>query len=571
MTKAGGAISWIAWITITLFVTVWWLFLQFSTNHSNFSNFAFNLGYALPYLLAGGWMIWRGVAWRVRSSVDAFGLLLLGMSFLCYVGAQVGWTYANFQGMEIPSAGPADVLYVMASLFQLGGFGWLLFHPHGERMRQGAVGLILFIPIISFVVVTQSSVISLDQIFLGASVCSGFLLFMNIHRARHPELRTFFFLLFLAVTINAFGDVLYAIHAHSGTYWNGSMSDGMYMFSGLIFFLSCLFLSRESSHDSLGQLDSFKRECASPLVMIFFGFLLAVWSSSFITRLLQSSGMTGPDMLVGLHALSIGTFLAVFLLTGAFATVLYLILSEQSQLARDLDRKTKALSQFVSLVAHQLRAPMTQLRWMAEHVATRPKLPKEVRESLIQMEQMIGMETKLVSNLLNVSRIDRGVLKLDLKQVAVSDILKRVAASYLHQADEMQIRLHVHPVDKKLTVRVDEEKVVEAIRNVLDNALKYAPHGSAIQLRVSDKNSSEVVIELSDQGPGIPEELLPTLFEIKQTASAIGGSSSTGLGLYLTKQFIKAVGGSITCQTSQKGTSFFIRLPRRVASSPSKD
>ncbi len=571
MQKAGGAISWIAWITITIFVLVWWLVLQLDTNHANFSNFSFNLGYALPYLFAGGWMIKRGVLWRLSSSVDAFGLWLLGISFLCYVSAQVGWTYANFQGMEVPSAGPADVLYVMASLFQLGGFGWLLFHPHGERMRQSAFGLILFIPIISYVVVTQTPVISLDQIFLGASACSGFLLFMNIHRARHPELRTFFFLMFLAVTINAFGDVLYAIHANSGTYWNGGMSDGMYMVSGLIFFLSCLFLSKETSHGALGQLDSFKRECASPLVMLFFGFLLAVWSSSFVTGLLQSSGMTGPDMLVGLHAISVGTFLAIFLLIGAFATVLYLILSERSLLARELERKTAALSQFVSLVAHQLRAPMTQLRWMAEHVATRPKLPKEVRESLVQMEQMIGAEAKLVGNLLNVSRIERGVLKLDIKQVLVADILKHVVAPYLHQAEIQQIQLLVLPVDKKLTVRVDEEKVVEAIRNLLDNAIKYAPHGSTVRLKVSEKSSPDVVIELNDQGPGIPEELLPTLFDIKQSASMAGGSASTGLGLYLTKQFITAVGGEVSYQTSQKGTSFFVRLPRRVASSPSKD
>lgn len=234
-------------------------------------------------------------------------------------------------------------------------------------------------------------------------------------------------------------------------------------------------------------------------------------------------------------------------------------------LARDItDRKNieRAKTQFVSLVAHQLRTPMTQLRWMVETMEGSKRLSAHTRETLEDMHAIILKENQFVGDLLNVSRIERGVLKLNTGNVGVEDLLKKTVSPLLPLVKERKIYIIIEDIPRTARIHVDEEKTIEALRNLVDNAVKYAPVGSTVTLdAVRNRDAWEV--RVTDQGAGIPDELQSRLFDIKTSISVSSNqnASSTGLGLYLTKKFIEGMGGTIRFETSSKGTTFFVQLP----------
>lgn len=227
------------------------------------------------------------------------------------------------------------------------------------------------------------------------------------------------------------------------------------------------------------------------------------------------------------------------------------------------DRKAveRAKTQFVSMVAHQLRTPMTQLRWLVEQVLESKGLPKATREAIGQAQEIVLAENRFVGDLLNVSRIERGVLKLEKKAVPVARIVEAVIEPLKPLAKERRTSLKVGALPD-LSVDVDEEKIVQAVRNVVDNAVKYSPKGNAVTVK-AEREGKDVMLSITDNGKGIPEELWDKLYDIKTEISpgATASSQSTGLGLYLTKKFVDAMGGRISFTTSAKGTTFVIRLP----------
>ncbi len=266
-----------------------------------------------------------------------------------------------------------------------------------------------------------------------------------------------------------------------------------------------------------------------------------------------------------------GTFWVIFGLLALVNAGWWFWLHRETRRLRDeLDRKSRILNHFVSLVAHQLRAPMTQLRWMTEHLASHPRLPKDAREMAAQIEAITRKESRLVADLLNVSRIERGVLRIELGDVALLALAKEIAEPLLARAAERNVTLSFDKSLGRARVRVDRQKAVEAVRNILDNAVNYSPDGGVVRLFVTGSTADAVTLAIADQGPGIPRNIRPTLFEIRLTTkdSAPDGGlapASTGLGLYLTKQFLAAMGASVTYESDANGTIFSIRLPRAPA------
>ena len=229
---------------------------------------------------------------------------------------------------------------------------------------------------------------------------------------------------------------------------------------------------------------------------------------------------------------------------------------------RDItERKTieRAKSAFVSLVAHQLRTPMTQLRWMAETLLG-GRLTKNIRETLEQMQGIILTENRLVSDLLNVSRIERGVLKFSTAVTPLSSVLSETIDPLVSIARQRKIEIMVRNAAPTVSVNVDSGKIVEAIRNIVDNAVKYTPDGGKVFVDVAmvDKNAE---ISISDQGAGVPEEIWETVFDIKYSPTVNATQNSTGLGLYLTKRFIESMGGKVRFTSTGNGAVFTVSLP----------
>lgn len=233
-------------------------------------------------------------------------------------------------------------------------------------------------------------------------------------------------------------------------------------------------------------------------------------------------------------------------------------------IARDVsDRKAveRAKTQFVSMVAHQLRAPMTQMRWIVEQLRSTPKLPASAKSALADLDEISTAGGKFIGDILNVSRIERGVLKLETGTIALSALVKQVLEPLLQTAKERGTSFQVGGIPKSASVSVDVDKAVEALRNVADNATKYAPKGTKVEIAVEDDGKKGWVVSVTDKGSGIPKEFWDKVFEIKTEVTPGASSGSAGLGLYLTKKFLDAMGGGVSFKTSSKGTTFFVRFP----------
>lgn len=221
---------------------------------------------------------------------------------------------------------------------------------------------------------------------------------------------------------------------------------------------------------------------------------------------------------------------------------------------------------FVSLAVHELRTPLTVLRGYIEvfEEELSDKLDPEHKDFMLKMEASANQLTSFVHNILHVARMENNQLDLQLTEEKWPDVLQEGASA-------MQLFAQVHgktitfDIDSKLpSAAVDKVTICEVINNLLDNAIKYSPNSKEIIVRSHLNKAGLIETTVQDFGVGIPESVLPNLFEKfyrnHRTRTQIGG---TGLGLYLSKAIISAHGGNIWATSKEgEGTTFgFTILP----------
>ncbi|MFC1788239.1 sensor histidine kinase [Patescibacteria group bacterium] len=246
-----------------------------------------------------------------------------------------------------------------------------------------------------------------------------------------------------------------------------------------------------------------------------------------------------------------------FLFLAWLLFLLWNITHHREKLKQAQEAKTK----FVSLVAHQLRTPVTRMRWITEEMLEQKRLPSGIRSQLKELHDMVLAENMLVGDLLNVSRIERGVIKVRNKKVKVNQLLKEIIEPFRGSAKEHQIRLKLKPTKSTLSLNTDPEKLKEAVQNIIDNAIKYSQAKSSVVVGVEDEHGA-ILFYVKDEGPGIPDDIQDVCFEIKTAENVQKTECGTGLGLYLTRMFINALKGSVWFDSSSKGTTFYISLPK---------
>ncbi|MEO7348358.1 MAG: ATP-binding protein [Terrimesophilobacter sp.] len=219
----------------------------------------------------------------------------------------------------------------------------------------------------------------------------------------------------------------------------------------------------------------------------------------------------------------------------------------------------RKVRQFVADASHELRTPLASIRGYSE--LTRRSghtLPADIVKSLSRIESESIRMTTLVEELLLIARLDEGAdLSLDEVYLVplVSDAVDDARAS---SSDHHWIVLADEP---ELVVRADSARLLQAIANLLSNARLHTPKGTTVTTSVA-RVGDQVVVTMSDNGPGIPPELVPNLFErfVRGDSSRSRRAGSTGLGLAITRAIIDGHGGTIAV-TSQPGhTSFSITL-----------
>ena len=228
--------------------------------------------------------------------------------------------------------------------------------------------------------------------------------------------------------------------------------------------------------------------------------------------------------------------------------------------------------QFVSNVSHELRTPLTSLRayvealndgaWKDENIA--PQFLNVIQD---ETERMIRM----INDLLSLSRMDRGVAKMDLEWVNFNDFVNHILNRFdmIVKTDEKnndntkKYTIKREFTNQALWVEIDTDKMMQVIDNIMNNAIKYSPDGGVITVRLLQSNN-HVILSISDQGVGIPRKALNKIFDrfyrVDKARSRKQGG--TGLGLAISKEIVEAHKGKIWADSTEgKGSTFYISLP----------
>jgi len=230
----------------------------------------------------------------------------------------------------------------------------------------------------------------------------------------------------------------------------------------------------------------------------------------------------------------------------------------------DLKRLDQMKTDFVSHVSHELRTPLTSIKGFVATLLSDSEGYYDLdtrREFLQIIDQECDRLTRLINDLLNLSRIEAGrALELVLKPVDVVDIAEKIAEIQKNYTAKHQFVVDVQ--GSVPTIIADEDKVDQIITNLVSNAVKYSPDGGEVRITIKeDPQSGGVLVAVKDQGIGIPKDVLPRLF---QRFYRVEGRkiSGTGLGLYLTRHLVEAHGGKIWAESEEgKGSTFYFTLP----------
>ncbi|MBB4843825.1 PAS domain S-box-containing protein [Paucibacter oligotrophus] len=237
---------------------------------------------------------------------------------------------------------------------------------------------------------------------------------------------------------------------------------------------------------------------------------------------------------------------------------------QQIREARDAAELANSIkTEFVANMSHELRTPLQSIIGFAEIGLGRsedtPRLHGMFNRIFAAGHRML----ELVNNLLDLSRLESPVGHLSLIKQNLKPLIVNVVGDLQAMAKSRKVELRLHIEDEGLQAAVDAERLQQALRNVLDNALRYAPPESAIDIRAL-KDEQGVALSVRDQGPGIPATELESIFTpFVQGSLTKDGSGGTGLGLAICRKIMSAHGGSITAHNhSQGGALFELRLPR---------
>lgn len=222
---------------------------------------------------------------------------------------------------------------------------------------------------------------------------------------------------------------------------------------------------------------------------------------------------------------------------------------------------------FIADVSHELKTPLTSVRGFIEVLQEGAyKDPKTCLRSLKSVDEEVVRLSHLVNDLLELSKMETADLKLDKKEVDLKKLAQKVIEQFEVISKKTQVGLSLK-VEKPVMVSADEQRIKQAMVNLLTNAFSYTTKGGSINLEISQTRDSARVI-VRDTGEGIPPDVLPFIFDRFYRADEARSRSTggTGLGLTITKKIIEAHGGTITVESKEKeGTTFVFSLPRTLA------
>ena len=241
----------------------------------------------------------------------------------------------------------------------------------------------------------------------------------------------------------------------------------------------------------------------------------------------------------------------------------------------ELRRSERQMTEFLAMLAHELRNPLAPMRTSLDVLERAPDNPAVLSATRAMIGRQLTHLTRLVDDLLDVSRITTGRIVLEHETVDAGRIVSETVASMrsLLDARHQDLKLDLPPGDTP--VRADPTRLAQVVSNLLSNAIKYTPEHGNIEIAIT-RDDDIAMLRVRDDGRGIPQELQPRIFDLfvqgeRALAREEGG---LGIGLTLVRRLVELHGGTVTASSAGPGlgSEFVVRLPLvRPASAPPSD
>jgi len=263
--------------------------------------------------------------------------------------------------------------------------------------------------------------------------------------------------------------------------------------------------------------------------------------------------------LIGTHYIEDPQLIALIVLTlsGILFIFAYIINVSFEQLAE----VSRIRTEFVRIVSHQLRSPITNLSWAIDSLMAGDlgRIEKSQLEYFQILKENSSRMKELIKDLLITSRIEEGTLPIKKEKVSLIEITKSLISGFLPFAKASNVEIKFD-FDKNLPeISTDPDQVKVVIENLLDNAIRYMGKKGEVKISLR-KSEGKVLFEIADNGLGILEEDQKYIFQkFFRSKSNKGG---TGLGLFITKSIVEKLGGKIWFESKEgEGTTFYFTLP----------
>lgn len=234
-------------------------------------------------------------------------------------------------------------------------------------------------------------------------------------------------------------------------------------------------------------------------------------------------------------------------------------------------------SELLSVVAHDLKSPLTNVQLLADILDRKSETltPERIREYADDLRQSSDRMLALINNILNIHSIETGNFTLAIDRTSVNYVIEQIVSEYRLQAQKKSIAIEYAAVNANLAVYADPMAFAQIVANLVSNAIKYSPPQTIVSLSVqmvkhqgsnasSGDGVSMVQVAVRDEGPGLSDDDQQRLFTkfARLSSKPTGGESSTGLGLSIVKRLALAMGGDVFCQSALgQGSTFSVVLP----------
>lgn len=233
-----------------------------------------------------------------------------------------------------------------------------------------------------------------------------------------------------------------------------------------------------------------------------------------------------------------------------------------NQMAKQVEHSQKMLRDFLANVSHELRSPLTSIRGFAQAMLDGTAKGSEAQSKAARViESESKRMIRLVDELLELSRIESGQIKMSWESIDTIELLQHCQDIFRMRAEEkgIELRNEVEPIPSLVG---DIDRLEQVFSNLLDNALKHTPPGGEVTITAQKVSPDFIEIAVTDTGPGIPAEELAHVFERFYQSQGSAREESTGLGLTIARGIVRAHGGDVEAKNAPGGgAEFVVRLP----------